>query len=88
MIQLSADWKRLKEDICTEFQMKNARSFNKIGCYIKVNLMYACTLKEENVMGRKCRKSRQKNTFKQKVTSIECRKNSIIKMSREFKVTN
>ena len=37
VIQLSADGKMLKENICTEFQMKNARGFNKIGCYIKVD---------------------------------------------------
>ena len=36
VIQLSVDGKRLKKNICTEFQMKNARGFNKTGCYIKV----------------------------------------------------
>ena len=36
VIQLSVGGKRLKENICTEFQMKNARGFNKIECYIKV----------------------------------------------------
>ena len=48
------------------------------------------TLKEENIMGRKCRESRENvlATFKQEVARIKCHENSNINMLLEFKVGN
>ena len=34
MIELSVDWKWLKENICAKFQMKNARIFEWIIAFV------------------------------------------------------